>query len=108
MRSGVIGYWVDESYIGRGFAPTAVAVLADWALADAAGPRLHRLEIAVLPENERSLAVARKVGARHEGIRSRYMYVRGQWRDHETFALLAEDAGEGFASRLSSRHARSE
>ena len=32
MRSGVIGYWVDESYIGRGFAPTAVAVLADWAL----------------------------------------------------------------------------
>ena len=62
MRSGVIGYWVDESYIGRGFAPTAVAVLADWALADAAGPRLHRLEIAVLPENERSLAVARKVG----------------------------------------------
>ena len=108
MRSGVIGYWVDESYIGRGFAPTAVAVLADWALADAAGPRLHRLEIAVLPENERSLAVARKVGARHEGIRSRYMYVRGQWRDHETFALLAEDAGEGFARRLSSRHARSE
>ena len=108
MRSGVIGYWVDESYIGRGFAPTAVAVLADWALADAAGPRLHRLEIAVLPENERSLAVARKVGARYEGTRSRYMYVRGQWRDHETFALLAEDAGEGFASRLSSRHARSE
>ena len=66
------------------------------------------LEIAVLPENERSLAVARKVGARHEGIRSRYMYVRGQWRDHESFALLAEDAGEGFARRLSSRHARSE
>lgn len=108
MRSGVVGYWIDESYIGRGFAPTAVAVLADWALTDACGPRLHRLEIAILPDNERSLAVARKVEARYEGRRTGYMYVNGQWRDHETFALLAEDAGEGFARRLSFRHARNE
>lgn len=108
MRSGVVGYWVDRSYIGRGFAPTAVAVLADWALTDPTGPKLHRLEIAILPENERSLAVARKVGARYEGVRPRYMYVNGAWRDHETFALLAEDAGEGFARRLLPRHARNE
>lgn len=108
MRSGVVGYWVDQSHVGRGFAPTAVAILADWAFTDAAGPRLHRLEIAILPENERSLAVVRKVGAIYEGVRARYMYVNGQWRDHKTFALLAEDAGEGFTHRLLSRHARNE
>lgn len=84
--------------------PMAVALLADWALTDPFGPVLHRLEIAILPDNARSLAVVRKVGAHHEGLRERYMYVNGQWRDHVTFALLAEDAGQGFANRLASQN----
>lgn len=108
MRTGVVGYWVDQRCAGRGFAPLAVAMLADWATGDPTGPRLHRLEIAILPENARSLRVAEKVGARREGVRERYMYVNGQWRDHETFSLLAEDAGEGFARRLLARHARTQ
>ena len=104
MRTGVVGYWVDQCYAGHGFAPMAVALLADWALTDPFGPVLHRLEIAILPDNARSLAVVRKVGAHHEGLRERYMYVNGQWRDHVTFALLAEDAGQGFANRLASQN----
>lgn len=104
MRTGVIGYWVDQRHAGRGIAPMAVALLADWALTDFTGPALHRVEIALLPENERSRRVARKLGARFEGVRERYMYVNGRWRDHETYALLAEDAGEdGFAARLAQR-----
>lgn len=99
MRTGVVGYWVDQHHIGLGLAPMAVALLADWALGEPTGPRLHRLEIAILPDNARSLAVMRKLGARHEGLREKYMYVNGQWRDHETFSLLAEDMGEGFARR---------
>ena len=104
MRTGVVGYWVDQCYAGHGFPPMAVALLADWALTDPFGPVLHRLEIAILPDNARSLAVVRKVGAHHEGLRERYMYVNGQWRDHVTFALLAEDAGQGFANRLASQN----
>lgn len=100
MRTGVVGYWVDQAHAGRGFAPMAVALLADWAFADPTGPNLHRLEIGMLPDNERSRRVAEKVGAHHEGIRPRYMYVNGQWRDHDTYCLLAEDVGEGFAARL--------
>lgn len=100
MRTGVVGYWVDERCAGRGFAPMAVCLLADWAMLDPAGPQLHRLEIALLPENERSRNVAVKVGARAEGIRRAYMYVNGRWRDHETYALLAEDAPNGFTFRL--------
>lgn len=100
MRTGVVGYWVDERCAGRGFAPMAVCLLADWAMLDPSGPQLHRLEIALLPENERSRNVAIKVGARAEGIRRAYMYVNGQWRDHETYALLAEDAPNGFTFRL--------
>lgn len=105
MRTGVVGYWVAQSFAGHGIAPTALAMLADWAIGDPDGPRLHRLEIAILPDNVRSLAVVRKVGARHEGLRPNYMYVAGEWRSHETFSLLAEDMGEGFLSKLIAGHA---
>ena len=47
MRSGVVGYWVDERCAGRGYAPMPVALLADWAMFDPTGPRLHRMEIDV-------------------------------------------------------------
>ncbi|KAB8286731.1 acetyltransferase [Bifidobacterium ramosum] len=100
MRTGVVGYWVDHGHAGHGFAPMAVATLADWALADPLGPQLHRLEIAILPENHRSRRVVEKLGAHAEGVRPGYMYINGQWRDHETYSLLAEDAGEGFVCRL--------
>lgn len=103
MRTGVVGYWVAREAAGHGIAPAALAMLADWAIGDPTGPRLHRLEIAILPSNARSLAVVRKVGARYEGLRPNYMYVAGAWRDHETFSLLAEDMGGGFAARLVSR-----
>lgn len=108
MRTGVIGYWVDQQYAGHGFAPMAVALLADWAFCDPTGPRLHRMEIALLPENERSRRVACKVGCHYEGVRPRYMFVNGQWRDHETYSLFAEDAGDGFIHRLIARHAMPE
>ena len=85
---------------GRGYAPMAVALLADWAMFDPTGPRLHRMEIDILPENKRSRAVARKVGATLEGVRRAYMYVNGQWRDHESYVLMAEDAPNGFTARL--------
>lgn len=100
MRTGVVGYWVSHRYAGRGFAPLAVALLADWAFADPAGPQLHRLEIAILPENHRSRRVVEKLHAHAEGVRPRYMYINGRWRDHETYSLLAEDMGGGFAARV--------
>lgn len=100
MRTGVVGYWVAQSSAGHGIAPTALAMLADWAFADGSGPHLHRLEIAILPENARSHAVVRKVGARYEGQRPNYMFVNGRWRTHDTYSLLAEDRGVGFAARF--------
>ncbi|HCA74195.1 MAG TPA: N-acetyltransferase [Bifidobacterium sp.] len=100
MRTGIVGYWIDERCAGRGYAPMAVALLADWAMLDATGPRLHRMEIDILPENERSRRVVAKVGARFEGVRKAYMYVNGRWRDHESYALLAGDAPGGFTARL--------
>ena len=104
MRTGIVGYWVDHDHAGLGIAPMAVAVLADWAIFAPHGPRLHRLEIAILPENLRSRRVVEKLQAHYEGIRPSYMFINGRWRDHITYALLAEDVREGFVNRLVRRH----
>ena len=106
MRTGVVGYWVDQNHAGLGIAPMAVALMADWAMFDVSGPRLHRFEIAILPENQRSRRVVEKLQAHREGVRPSYMYINGRWRDHLTYSLLAEDAPDGFANRLIRRHAR--
>lgn len=100
VRSGIIGYWVAEQYAGHGYAPLAVAMLTDWAFFADSGPHLHRVEIDILPENRRSLRVVQKLGFHDEGVRRGYMYVRGQWRDHRSFALLSSDVSASLVDRL--------
>lgn len=100
MRTGIVGYWIDRGHAGKGLTPLAVAVLADWAFFAEQGPHLHRLEIALLPENSNSRRVVEKVGFIYEGIRRRYMHVAGQWRDHETWSLIAEDVVGSVEARL--------
>ena len=92
-----MGYWIDQSYAGRGIIPTAVAMAADhcWF-----GLGLHRIEIAIRPENSASLRVVEKLGFRYEGERPRYLHIDGDWRDHRVFALNAEEVPEGLMARL--------
>lgn len=101
MRTATVGYWVDQKHIGHGFAPLAVCMLADWAFFASEGPHLHRIEADILPENERSLRVVRKLGMHEEGIRRNYIFVGNSWRDHLTFSLLSDDCQEGVLSKLS-------
>jgi ribosomal-protein-alanine N-acetyltransferase len=82
-QGGSIGYWVSHSVAGRGIAPTAVALLTEHAFM--AG--LHRIEIAVRPENAASLRVVQKLHFREEGVRRSYLFIDGAWRDHRIFAL---------------------
>jgi [ribosomal protein S5]-alanine N-acetyltransferase len=93
---GQIGYWVDQRLAGRGIIPTAVALAVDYCFG-AMG--LHRVEIAIRPENVRSLRVVAKLGFRPEGLRPRYLHIDGDWRDHLVFALNAEEVPEGLLRR---------
>jgi ribosomal-protein-alanine N-acetyltransferase len=95
-RWGQVGYWVDLGLAGRGVTPTAVALVADHCF-DTVG--LHRLEIAVRPENAASLRVAAKLGFRREGHAPRYLHIDGAWRDHVLLALTAEEVGRGVLDR---------
>ena len=101
LLSAYIGYWIDQRAAGRGIMPTAVAMATDHCFREVG---LHRVEINIRPENAASLRVVQKLGFREEGLRERYLHIDGDWRDHLTFALCADDVPEGVLGRwLSSR-----
>lgn len=95
-----VGYWIDPKWAGRGIIPTAVAMATDYCFEVL---RLHRMEIAIRPENSNSLAVVRKLGFGYEGRRERYMHVDGDWRDHDVFVLTNEEVPDGVLARLERR-----
>jgi len=99
-RMATLGYWVDESRAGHGIAPTAVAMATDHCFRVLG---LHRMEINIRPENRPSLRVVQKLGFREEGLRRRYLHIAGDWADHLSFALTAEEAPEGLLPRWLSR-----
>ena len=60
---------------------------------------LHRIEINIRPENAASLRVVEKLGFRFEGMRLRYLHIDGDWRDHSTYALCADEVPGGVLAR---------
>ena len=91
-----VGYWVDRDHAGRGIIPTAVGMATDHCLFTMA---LHRIEVAIRPENTASLRVVEKLGFRHEGHAPRYLHIDADWRDHLIFALTAEEVPGGLLHR---------
>lgn len=98
-RSANIGYWIARTHAGRGIIPTAVALVCDHLFTTAG---LHRIEIAIRPENERSLRVVDKLGFAEVGLAPSYLHIAGQWRDHRVFQLVAGDVRESVLARLQS------
>ena len=72
--------------------PLAVAMAIDHCFF-AAG--LHRIEVAIRPENTNSLRVVEKLGIREIGYAPRFLHIDGDWRDHRLFAITAEECPGG-------------
>ena len=87
FQSGFLGYALDEGHADRGYATQAVGCITEAAL----DRSLHRVQAAVVPENEASRRVLEKSGYRYEGRALHYLKVDGRWRDHDIFAITVED-----------------
>jgi len=96
-QSAYIGYWIDHRWAGRGLVPLGVALASDYCFQTL---RLHRLEIDILPENERSHKVVAKVGYRPDGQRSSMLHINGTWRDHDAFIMTEDEAPRSLTARL--------
>lgn len=104
-RWAQIGYWIDQAQAGKGVMPTAVALAVDHCLF---GLGLHRLEVAIRPENTASLRVVHKLGFVEYGYAERYLHIDGAWRDHRLFAITVEDCPDGLLRRLKTEGPREE
>lgn len=92
-----VGYWIAESHAGRGITTTAVALAVDHCF----GPvGLHRVEVAIRPENASSQRVVEKLGFTDVGFAPAYLHIDGAWRDHRLFALTREQVAGSLLDRL--------
>jgi ribosomal-protein-alanine N-acetyltransferase len=91
MHGAYLGYWIDAEHQGKGFTVEALRSVLHFAF-DVA--RLHRIQAAIMPNNERSLRVIEKLKFRREGYAERYLQIAGRWEDHILFARTREEHAE--------------
>jgi [ribosomal protein S5]-alanine N-acetyltransferase len=88
FHSAFLGYYGFADFAGQGLMKEGMRLVLRHAFTRL---RLHRLEANIQPENHASLALIRSCGFAREGYSRRYLRVAGRWRDHERWAILAED-----------------
>ena len=88
FQNGSLGYYAFEPHAGKGLMREGLSLVVKYAFGKL---KLHRLEANIQPDNHASIALVKKCGFVHEGLGRRLLKIRGRWRDHERWALLAED-----------------
>jgi ribosomal-protein-alanine N-acetyltransferase len=103
LRAASLGYYAFAPHAGHGYVREGVALLLTHGFRRTG---LHRVEAAIQPGNAASAALVHALGFRHEGASPRYLKLGGRWRDHERYAVHAEEwrpARLGRGARATSR-----
>lgn len=86
--SAHLGYFTAATKMRKGLMTEGLALALDYAFVSL---DFHRLEANIQPPNTASKALVAKLGFRLEGFSPAYLKIGGAWRDHERYALLAEE-----------------
>lgn len=78
--SASLGYYVGEQFAGQGYMYEGLQLAKHYACRELG---LHRLEANIQPQNKRSIALVKRCGFNFEGNSPDYLFINGQWRDHE-------------------------
>jgi ribosomal-protein-alanine N-acetyltransferase len=87
-RRAEVGFWLAPGVRGQGIGSGAVAAACRWAFGHY---DLVRIEMTTLPDNDGSLALARKVGFQREGLLRSRNFERGAQVDIVMLGLLRDD-----------------
>ena len=88
FQSAYLGYFGMSGFQGRGLMREGLSLVIDHAFGELA---LHRIEANIQPGNAASIALVKRAGFVKEGYSRRYLKICGRWRDHERWAVIAED-----------------
>lgn len=88
FKSAYLGYQVGARFAGQGYMSEALKLVLGYAFNEM---KLHRLEANIQPGNKASIALVKRAGFTKEGYSRRYLKICGRWRDHERWAIIAED-----------------
>jgi ribosomal-protein-alanine N-acetyltransferase len=88
LSSCEIGYKFSEMVHHRGYATETLQLLTEQIFSDM---RIHRIAAWVLPDNRASIKLLERIGFEYEGICRARLYMRGRWRDHAQYSLIAPD-----------------
>lgn len=80
-----ISYYVNTQFQGRGFMTEALYHVINYSFTVLG---LHRIEAAIQPNNTASKRLIQRCGFVYEGLAHDFLYIDGQWRDHERWALI--------------------
>lgn len=88
FQSAYLGYHIGAPFAREGYMREGLGLVLHYAFRQL---HLHRLEANIQPENVASIALVETLGFHREGYSRRYLKIGGRWRDHERWAILAED-----------------
>lgn len=88
FQSAYLGYYGFAPHGGEGYMRDGLRLVLDTAFRTL---KLHRVEANIQPGNVRSIALVRNAGFVREGFSRRYIKISRRWRDHERWAILADD-----------------
>jgi ribosomal-protein-alanine N-acetyltransferase len=87
LQSAYLGYGAVAEFAGQGYMSQGLQLVLARTFGELG---LHRLEANIQPRNHPSINLVRRAGFVREGFSERYLQVGGQWRDHERWAIRAE------------------
>lgn len=87
-RSTALGYWIGESFQGRGIVTRACRLLVDLAFREW---RLNRVEIRCATKNYRSRAIPQRLGFTEEGIVREAEWLNDRFVDLVIYGIIAGD-----------------
>ena len=87
FQNASLGYYVGKPYQGHGYMQQGLEQLLRLAFTTLG---LHRLEANIQPGNKRSKKLVAACGFRFEGLSESFLFIDGQWRDHERWSACAD------------------